>query len=211
MNASTAAIQFALAADEGTQFLRLWNEGEFDKCRKEWPEAPAECYVGADPLIEFEASEEQQKRMAEFLKWREKHPLAAFPSRDESKPAEQQGMFEKFSVVRSDGSSAPGGKHQDFKYFVLDLDHDPYAGAAMMAYVAACRATHPLLEHDIKKLVKHGDENGLCVDKAKAYDIVRASGVFTETGLENLRKGEWMSLDIEEIAKIVQAAVTEAF
>lgn len=28
----------------------IWNEGCFAECRKEWPEAPAECYIGADPL-----------------------------------------------------------------------------------------------------------------------------------------------------------------
>lgn len=29
-------------------FLRCWNEGDFEACRKEWPEAPKECYIGAD-------------------------------------------------------------------------------------------------------------------------------------------------------------------
>lgn len=33
-------------------FLRCWNEGDFDACRKEWPEAPAECYIGADTQLE---------------------------------------------------------------------------------------------------------------------------------------------------------------
>jgi len=48
-NASAAAIEFALTADEGMSFLRCWNEGDFEACRKEWPEAPEVCYVGADP------------------------------------------------------------------------------------------------------------------------------------------------------------------
>lgn len=47
--AAVAAIQFALDCEEGLAFLRCWNQGDFDTCRKEWPEAPAECYVGADP------------------------------------------------------------------------------------------------------------------------------------------------------------------
>ncbi|MFM0595359.1 hypothetical protein [Paraburkholderia dilworthii] len=50
-SASVAAIQFALEADEGMEWLSLWNEGSFDSCRREWPEAPQECYVGADPLM----------------------------------------------------------------------------------------------------------------------------------------------------------------
>jgi hypothetical protein len=30
-------------------FLRVWNEGEFDTIREEWPEAPEEVFIGADP------------------------------------------------------------------------------------------------------------------------------------------------------------------
>ena len=47
-SASIAAIQFALQADEGMVWLRNWNEGEFEICRREWPESPPECYIGAD-------------------------------------------------------------------------------------------------------------------------------------------------------------------
>lgn len=49
-NPAVAAIQFALETDEGLTFLRLWNEGEFDVLRKEWPQAPEDVYIGADPL-----------------------------------------------------------------------------------------------------------------------------------------------------------------
>jgi len=52
-SASVAAIQFALRADDGLTFLRLWNEGEFASCREEWPEAGEECYRGADPLMKL--------------------------------------------------------------------------------------------------------------------------------------------------------------
>lgn len=50
-SASVAAIQFALDADEGITYLRLWNQGDFDACRREWPEASDDCYIGADPLF----------------------------------------------------------------------------------------------------------------------------------------------------------------
>lgn len=49
-DAAVAAIQFALDDDEGMQFLRLWNGGDFDVIRREWPEAPEEVFIGADPL-----------------------------------------------------------------------------------------------------------------------------------------------------------------
>lgn len=49
-NAAAAAIQFALTGEEGMAYLRCWNEGNFEACRREWPEAPEDCYIGADPL-----------------------------------------------------------------------------------------------------------------------------------------------------------------
>lgn len=53
-DAASAAIQFALEVDgedsSGLNFLSRWNQGDFDICRKEWPEAPEACYIGADPL-----------------------------------------------------------------------------------------------------------------------------------------------------------------
>lgn len=49
-DAAVAAIQFALDDDDGMQFLRLWNAGDFDVIRREWPEAPEEVFIGADPL-----------------------------------------------------------------------------------------------------------------------------------------------------------------
>lgn len=42
------AIKFALETDEGLPFLRCWLYGEFDAIRREWPEAPAGVFFGAD-------------------------------------------------------------------------------------------------------------------------------------------------------------------
>lgn len=51
-SAAVAVIQFALTIrhDDGWMFLRWWNEGEFDRCRKWYPEAPEAVYIGADPM-----------------------------------------------------------------------------------------------------------------------------------------------------------------
>ncbi|WP_197672302.1 hypothetical protein [Cupriavidus nantongensis] len=73
----------------------------------------------------------------------------SLPERDTSKPAEQQGLFRKFDVRRTDGCDAPGGKHHGCRYFVLDLDHDAHAPAALRAYAASCAATHPQLSTDL--------------------------------------------------------------
>lgn len=73
----------------------------------------------------------------------------AFPPRDLTKPAEQQGMFSKFHVERVDGSSAKGGKHHGCRYWVLDLDHDKHAPAGMRGYAEDCKETHPVLSAEI--------------------------------------------------------------
>lgn len=60
-----------------------------------------------------------------------------------------RGMYQKFEVTRTDGSSRQGGKHYGCEYFVLDCRHDPYARAALKAYMDACRAEYPLLADDL--------------------------------------------------------------
>ena len=47
-NPAVAAIAFALEDDDGIEFLRYWNEGEFDILRRNWPDAPEEVYIDAD-------------------------------------------------------------------------------------------------------------------------------------------------------------------
>lgn len=61
----------------------------------------------------------------------------------------QKGIYNKFEVRRTDGSSEPGKKHALCDYFVLDLDHDPFAAPALRAYAEACRETHPELAADL--------------------------------------------------------------
>lgn len=64
-----------------------------------------------------------------------------------------QGIYHKFNVTRTDGSSEPGGKHENCRYFVLDLDHDPHAPAAIRAYAESCKDTHPALSADLKAML----------------------------------------------------------
>lgn len=73
----------------------------------------------------------------------------SFPERDETKPAEEQGLFRKFEVRRTDGSDQPGGKHEGCRYFVLDMDCDPHARAALKAYAESCRESHPKLSAEL--------------------------------------------------------------
>lgn len=71
------------------------------------------------------------------------------PQKNSNKPSEQQGLYQKFAVCRTDGKDARGEKHFGCRYFVLDLDHDPYAGVALGTYALACHKTHERLAEDL--------------------------------------------------------------
>lgn len=73
----------------------------------------------------------------------------SMPERDPSRPADQQGLFNKFEVYRTDRTDVIGGKHHKCDYFVLDLTHDKHAPAALLAYAESCKATHPHLSADL--------------------------------------------------------------
>lgn len=60
-----------------------------------------------------------------------------------------RGLYEKFKVSRTDGSSKPGRKHDGCEYFVLDLTHDEFALPSLIAYARACRKKFPLLAKDL--------------------------------------------------------------
>jgi hypothetical protein len=63
-----------------------------------------------------------------------------------------RGLYHKFDVTRTDGSSAPGGKHENCRYFVLDLDHDPFADECLRIYAQQCRRNFPTLADDITSI-----------------------------------------------------------
>ena len=60
-----------------------------------------------------------------------------------------RGIYHKFNVTRTDGSSEKGGKHEGCFYFVLDWDHDKHAAPAMIAYAESCAEEYPELSADI--------------------------------------------------------------
>lgn len=79
------------------------------------------------------------------------HCHTCLPERDTNTPSEEQGLFDKFTVLRNDGNDEPGKKHFLCEHFVLDINHDPYAKAALRAYAEACKETHPILSDDMMK------------------------------------------------------------
>lgn len=62
----------------------------------------------------------------------------------------EQGLYNKYTVRRSDGTSEAGEKHEHCSYFVIDLNHDKYAKAALLAYAEACAEEFPLLAEDLR-------------------------------------------------------------
>jgi hypothetical protein len=67
---------------------------------------------------------------------------------------QKQGLYDKYKVERLDGSSGPAGKHQECPYFVLDLDHDRHAKAAIRAYAKSCEKEFPKLAKDLRKMLR---------------------------------------------------------
>lgn len=116
-----------------------------DYCRKLW--GAARGHSDWRKVREHFASGYKQGRHDEM---QASQPETCLPERDNSKPAKQQGVFHKFNVARTDGSDAPGGKHHGCRYFVLDVDHDAHAAAALSAYARACESTHPALAADLR-------------------------------------------------------------
>lgn len=51
VNPAAAAIKYAieLGGRDGIDFLCLWYEGGFPEIRREYPDAPKEIFIGADP------------------------------------------------------------------------------------------------------------------------------------------------------------------
>jgi len=85
------------------------------------------------------------------------------------------GLYEKFHVIRTDGGSAPGGKHEHCEYFVLDLTHDPFALPAIVAYANACRGDCPQLAADLM---------------AKAGETTLTEAL--PTSMDEVRRGDWI-------------------
>lgn len=68
------------------------------------------------------------------------------------------GLYNKFNVTRTDGRSEEGEKHHGCEYFVLDLNHDRFARAALLAYARKCEDDYPELADDlVKRAAKMGE------------------------------------------------------
>lgn len=71
-----------------------------------------------------------------------------------------RGLYHKFNVVRTDGQSGVGKKHDGCYYFVLDCTHDKFAGAALRAYAEACKQEYPRLAADLNYMLDNAEAEG---------------------------------------------------
>ncbi len=65
-----------------------------------------------------------------------------------------RGLYPKFTVMRTDGRSSPGEKHDDCEYFVLDMTHDPLALPALKTYAGFAKKDYPLLAEDLWEKIR---------------------------------------------------------
>lgn len=71
-----------------------------------------------------------------------------------------KGLYGKFVVTRTDGSSNTDEKHDGCRYFVLDLDHDVLSRPAVAAYADAARsAGYEALADDLDEWLDYVDPN----------------------------------------------------
>lgn len=87
---------------------------------------------------------------------------------------EQRGLYRKYRVTRTDGSSESGGKHERCAYFVLDLEHDEFAAAALKAYAKACQETYPDLAADIERIIATKPQRCSCREASCPHSLSRA-------------------------------------
>lgn len=57
------------------------------------------------------------------------------------------GLYRKFNVSRTDPESQE--RHQNCRYFVLDIDHDEHAIPALLTYAESVKDTEPKLAEDL--------------------------------------------------------------
>lgn len=140
---------------------------------------------------------------------------AAKPETDDK----HRGIYRKYRVERTDGSSAPGGKHEDCEYFVLDWEHDKYSVPAMRAYADACSREFPELARDVRAMANEHDkekpETVPLVESAEVRDgwcgwVVEFARPGQRDGNHGSRGTQWVIFPTEAEARTCARVLSEA-
>lgn len=78
------------------------------------------------------------------------------------------GIYQKFTVTRTDGKDTPGEKHHGDEYFVLNLTTDKHAIPAISAYAESCKTEYPVLADDLRTKI-HVQNNTSSVASEKPF------------------------------------------
>lgn len=73
---------------------------------------------------------------------------------------DHRGLHLKYRVQRTDGLDIAGEKHHGCRLFVLDLDHDPHARTAALAYAEAAAEDRPKLAAELAALALLIEDEG---------------------------------------------------
>lgn len=88
--------------------------------------------------------------VSKWPEWKQ-NVLAHTQPTEPAPPEDEEGIYPKYEVSRTDGRDLPGEKHHDCDLFVLDLTHDQAAIPAMLAYAEACAVTRPTLSRELSE------------------------------------------------------------
>lgn len=111
-------------------------------------------------------------------------------------------LYEKFVIRRCDGRDRVGEKHRNCRYFVLDLDHDPFAASALLAYGEACMMEFPALGASVLREAR-GEKQTIMRYGAAAADIAlgrqRQATIDAEMGVHHATTAPERELDSQRM------------
>lgn len=84
--------------------------------------------------------------------------------------SDTRGLYQKYRIERTDGSSGPGRKHENCEYFILDLTHDPHAVTALERYAESVSHANPTLYDDLNDKLARLSRHRRCVPIRKRGD-----------------------------------------
>lgn len=82
-------------------------------------------------------------------RWKKANRMT-LPADPGNAPDSQRGLYGKYAVTRLADYE---DKHGTCPFFVLDIRHDPFARAAVVAYAEACQREYPFLSQDLYGLL----------------------------------------------------------
>ena len=117
------------------------------------PDPPGLGYDPDAPRRDFEreiyAQCDAEDAKAQVSPPRTAKPPAPAPGPSAGEPTDKRGLYQKYTVKRTDGRDALGERHHGCKYLVLDLTHDKYARIAAVYYAQRIINVNPTFSKEL--------------------------------------------------------------